>query len=469
MRSSAPTTIASSRSERPVAELRDQGARCMECGVPFCHNGCPLGNLIPDWNDLVYRDRWQRRAAPAALHQQLPGVHRPAVPGAVRGRVRARDQRGRRGHDQADRGLDHRPRPSTRAGCAASRRATRPAAGSPSSARARPGSPRRSSCAAPATASCCSSATRRPAASCASACRTSRSRSRSSSGASTSSSRRASSCGSASTSASTSAATSCAREFDAVVLATGARVPRDLEVEGRELPGTHFAMEYLYARNRWAAAQFGPRAAGAAAAGQPDHRGRAQRRRDRRRRHRRGLRRAGDPRGGALGGAARDRAGAAGAPSRRPHAVAALAEQDAALVRDEGGAERRPRRARLLGRDDADQRRRARRGAARRDRGGGAAVRAGPRHRAPNRRPTSCCSRWASCTPSTRASSTQLGVELDGRGNIAAPRYASSVDGVFAAGDARRGQSLIVWAINEGRQCAREVERYLATLPAAVR
>jgi glutamate synthase (NADPH/NADH) small chain len=42
----------------PVEGLRDQGARCMECGVPFCHNGCPLGNLIPDWNDLVYRDHW---------------------------------------------------------------------------------------------------------------------------------------------------------------------------------------------------------------------------------------------------------------------------------------------------------------------------------------------------------------------------------------------------------------------------
>ena len=41
----------------PVDGLREQGARCMECGVPFCHNGCPLGNLIPDWNDLVYRDR----------------------------------------------------------------------------------------------------------------------------------------------------------------------------------------------------------------------------------------------------------------------------------------------------------------------------------------------------------------------------------------------------------------------------
>src|SRR3954462_6988413 len=43
----------------PVEGLREQGARCMECGVPFCHNGCPLGNLIPDWNDLVYRQRWQ--------------------------------------------------------------------------------------------------------------------------------------------------------------------------------------------------------------------------------------------------------------------------------------------------------------------------------------------------------------------------------------------------------------------------
>src|SRR6201986_773641 len=46
----------------PGDGLREQGARCMECGVPFCHNGCPLGNLIPDWNDLVYRDRWQEAA-----------------------------------------------------------------------------------------------------------------------------------------------------------------------------------------------------------------------------------------------------------------------------------------------------------------------------------------------------------------------------------------------------------------------
>ena len=43
----------------PENELQKQGARCMDCGIPFCHQGCPLGNLIPDWNDLVYRNRWE--------------------------------------------------------------------------------------------------------------------------------------------------------------------------------------------------------------------------------------------------------------------------------------------------------------------------------------------------------------------------------------------------------------------------
>jgi glutamate synthase (NADPH/NADH) small chain len=43
----------------PEGKVRTQGARCMDCGVPFCHTGCPLGNIIPDWNDLVYRDHWR--------------------------------------------------------------------------------------------------------------------------------------------------------------------------------------------------------------------------------------------------------------------------------------------------------------------------------------------------------------------------------------------------------------------------
>ena len=54
--------------EEPTPEetLRTQGARCMDCGIPFCHKGCPLGNIIPDWNDLVYRGRW--REAIERLH-----------------------------------------------------------------------------------------------------------------------------------------------------------------------------------------------------------------------------------------------------------------------------------------------------------------------------------------------------------------------------------------------------------------
>ncbi len=50
----------------PEEKIRSQGARCMDCGVPFCHTGCPLTNIIPDWNDLVYRGRW--REAARVLH-----------------------------------------------------------------------------------------------------------------------------------------------------------------------------------------------------------------------------------------------------------------------------------------------------------------------------------------------------------------------------------------------------------------
>ena len=52
--------------EWPEQSIRDQGARCMNCAVPFCHTGCPLGNIIPDWNEMVYRGRWKE--ALDALH-----------------------------------------------------------------------------------------------------------------------------------------------------------------------------------------------------------------------------------------------------------------------------------------------------------------------------------------------------------------------------------------------------------------
>ncbi len=61
----------------PEQKLRLQGARCMDCGVPFCHTGCPLNNVIPDWNDLVYRDRWREAVRPST-----PPIISPNSPGA---------------------------------------------------------------------------------------------------------------------------------------------------------------------------------------------------------------------------------------------------------------------------------------------------------------------------------------------------------------------------------------------------
>jgi len=56
----------------PVEKLRKQGARCMECGVPFCNWGCPLGNLIPDWNDMVYKEKWEKAYNRLTLTNNFP-------------------------------------------------------------------------------------------------------------------------------------------------------------------------------------------------------------------------------------------------------------------------------------------------------------------------------------------------------------------------------------------------------------
>ena len=45
--------------EFPEQKVQTQGARCMDCGIPFCHTGCPLNNVIPQWNDLAFRGRWK--------------------------------------------------------------------------------------------------------------------------------------------------------------------------------------------------------------------------------------------------------------------------------------------------------------------------------------------------------------------------------------------------------------------------
>ena len=124
-----------------------------------------------------------RRDRAAARHQQLPRVHRPAVPGAVRGRVRARHQPGP-GHHQAGRGRDRRPRLERGLDRAGRARRCAPASRSRSSAPAPPGSPPRSSSRAPATTSSCSSAPTASAGCCATASPSSRWRSATSTAAS---------------------------------------------------------------------------------------------------------------------------------------------------------------------------------------------------------------------------------------------------------------------------------------------
>ena len=87
-----------------------------------------------------------------------------------------------------------------------------------------------------------------------------------------------------------------------------------------------------------------------------------------------------------------------------------------------------------------------------------------PRRRAASSRspPTSCCWRWASSARRRARCSTDLGVTLTERGNVARDaRWMTNVPGVFTAGDMQRGQSLIVWAIAEGRSAARAIDEYL--------
>ena len=56
----------------PKKNLKEQAARCMDCGVPTCHAGCPLGNLIPDWNDWVYQDKWREALSRLLLTNNFP-------------------------------------------------------------------------------------------------------------------------------------------------------------------------------------------------------------------------------------------------------------------------------------------------------------------------------------------------------------------------------------------------------------
>ena len=432
-----------------------QGARCMDCGIPFCQTGCPVNNIIPDWNDLVYRHQWKHGARRAALDQQLPGVHRPRLPRAVRGGVHAQHQQRPRRH-QVDRALHHRQGLGGRLGRAAAARGARPASASPSSARALRAWPARSSSRAPATTSCCS---RRPIASaacCATAFPTSRWRStyRPAHGADGRGGRRRS--GPTRTSASTCPAQRAARRIRRRRAHRRRRSSRATSpVPGRDLDGVHFAMEFLPQQNKVVAGDDVQR---------PDPADGQARRRDRRRRHGLRLRRHVEPPGRGVGHAVRAAAAAAGAGEQAAR-VAELADQAAHVVVARGRL-----RARLGGRHQALRRqrrqgreahRRARRMAARRQRADADGGSAGQRVRA-RRRPRAA--RDGLRRPGARRACSSSSASSATRAATSRPTpttYRTSVPKVFAAGDMRRGQSLVVWAIREGRQCARAVDEFL--------
>jgi len=92
-RGAEKSTIGSSSSALPKRRRKSRARVCMDCGTPFCMSGCPVNNIIPDFNDLVYKQDWRRANRDAAFHQQFSRVHRPHLSGSVRGSMRAAHQR----------------------------------------------------------------------------------------------------------------------------------------------------------------------------------------------------------------------------------------------------------------------------------------------------------------------------------------------------------------------------------------
>jgi glutamate synthase (NADPH) small chain len=443
---------------QPLPVLQEQGARCMECGVPFCHGGCPLGNLIPDWNDLVYRDRWREaivqlhrtnnfpeftgRLCPAPCEAacvleleegnavsikqiELAIVDRawaegwiaPQPPAWRTGRAVAvvgggpaglacAQELNRIGHsvtvyerDEAGGGLVRFGVPDFKIEKSVVERRLQQLADE--------GVEFRYGVEVGADVG----------------------------------------------------ADELRGSHDAVVLAVGSRVPRDLPVPGRELRGVHFAMDYLYQRNRWVASEFGPPVAGAPPAPRPEE----------------AVTAAGKHvvviGGGDTGAdcvANAHREGAASVtqieligepPFSRPdeltpwprwpmklrtsYALKEGGERDFAISTTElTGTAGQVERIHWLRNTGVP-----------------------PFETVPGTeedRPADLVLLAMGFLGPERRVLDAFGVDTNARGNANARAYATSAEGVFAAGDARRGQSLIVWAITEGRRCAAAVDRWLA-------
>jgi glutamate synthase (NADPH/NADH) small chain len=433
----------------PETNLRSQAARCMDCGVPFCHNGCPLTNLIPDWNDFIYRGRWHDamrelhatnnfpeftgRICPAPCETAcVLGINEPPVTikqiersivdrGFAEGLIRPEPAAAKTGKRVAVVG-------SGPAGLAAAQQLARAGHSVTVFEKSdriggllRYGIPNFKM-------------------------------------EKHLIDRRMEQMRGEGVDFETNAhvggnvpVEDLRKEFDAILLAGGAEHPRNLNVPGRELKGIHFAMEFLPQQNRRCEGDTVPEAEAILATGK-----------------RVIIIGGGDTGADCLGTSHRQGARSATQfellpkpPGERspstpwplwPLQLRTETSHEEGGTRDWGVATTS---------FEGDEQGRVKRLHAVR-------VGAPPRFEAiPGSEFTIDAElvllAMGFLGPVKNGMIEQLGVALDPRGNVAADaNYMSSVPGVFAAGDMRRGQSLVVWAIAEGRKAADGVDRFLA-------
>jgi len=430
--------------EFPLDKVRTQGARCMDCGVPFCHTGCPLNNIIPDWNDLVYRDRWQ--AAVRVLHSTnnfpeftgricpapceaacVLGINEPPVTIKVIERTII-------DHAFAEGWIVPEP-PAVRtckraavvgsgpAGLAAAQQLARAGHwvtvfeksdriggllryGIPNFKMEKQGIDRRIK---QMEAEGVEFITR----------------------------------------VNISSLDDLQREYQAIVLAMGAEQPRDLPVPGRELRGIHFAMDFLTQQNKRNEGDTEDTTNAILATGKPVI-----------------IIGGGDTGADCLGTSHRqnaasvhqfeilpkppeERAPATPWPmwplqlrTESSHEEGGLREWAVATVKFEGDAQGNVKKLHGIR--------------------VGSAPKFAPLHGSEFTLDAELVLLAMGFTgPVKPGLIEKAGLKLDQRGNIAAENYQTSIPGVFAAGDARRGQSLVVWAIAEGRKAAEAADQYL--------